>query len=169
MNVSMHPDAHMHRSAARVVAAVKQDINTSHEYRDPDIETAVIDDNGALHPSGSSVTIPLGDYYLPPSVAQDKPTLGSGDAVLVVWADQGQNRRPYVIMITTDVVPEAETGVLNVDGTILTKRGVVVPAVQVALAESIRNRAAGVPYGLSVVAIWTDREGDRMLRVVDVV
>lgn len=159
----------MHRSAARVVAAVKQDISTSHEYRDPDIETATIDDDGALHPSGSSVTIPLGDYYLPPSVAQDKPTIGAGDAVLVLWADQGQNRRPYVVMVTSDVVPQAETGLLNVDGTILTTRGVVVPAAQVAMSESIRGRAAGVPYGLNVIAVWTDRESDRVLRVVGVV
>jgi hypothetical protein len=169
MSMDLRTEQLTHRAAAKLVARIKQDTQDSHDLRDPVIETATVDTFGALWPSQSSVAIPLGSYYLPPSVAYDKPTLDSGDVVVIIWADTGQNRRPYVVLVANDLVPPAETGTWNADGSITTTRGITVPPDQVSRSFWHRSYTPAFTPPQQVVAVWTDKDAARVLRIVDVV
>jgi hypothetical protein len=149
-------DMLIRRAASVAARATHQRIHDSHSDRDPDIETGSIDANGNLLPSQGTLSIPQSMWQAAPYVLIDKPDLGANDIVLFIWADQGQNRRAYVIGVLGEITPWAETATIS-GAALTTARGTTIDAANWSRTLATTNTADGS----GVVILWADLSGLR--------
>jgi hypothetical protein len=155
--IDLQTDMAMRRAAAIAARATHERIRGSHDDKDPDIETGSIDANGNLIPAQSTISIPPSTYRVSPRVLNDWPDFGAGFIVLFVWADQGRNRRAFVIDVLDVPKPSAETATINADGTLTTLRGSTVDAADWSRTLSTTNTLSGH----QVVIVWADTSANR--------